>query len=348
MPDEILTTAAPTQDDTERAKRLLAAYRKITDELGKVIVGQTDVIEQLMIGILARGHCLLEGVPGLAKTLMVRCLAQTMDLSFRRIQFTPDLMPADITGTDIIQENADTGRRQLVFLPGPIFSQIILADEINRTPPKTQAAATRSDAGAQRHHRRQDAHPRRALLRPCHTEPDRTGRYLPTRPRPGCRDRFILHVKIDYPDRQQERDIVQRTTSTFAANLAAVLTKDDISSCQEIIRRVPVPDHVLDLVLDLVRMCRPARPPDAPNFVKTLIEWGPGPRASQQLVLASKVRALLHGRYHVAVEDIHALAHPVLRHRILQTFNAEAEGVTVEQIIDRVLETASGKPGKVL
>ena len=325
----------PTADDEARAKALVDAYGKIKEQMAKVIVGQEDVIEQLLIAVLARGHCLLEGVPGLAKTLMVRTLADAMDLTFHRIQFTPDLMPADITGTDIIQQDKETGHRDLIFEKGPIFSQMLLADEINRTPPKTQAALLEA---MQEHHvtiggKTYDLEEPFFVLA-TQNPIEQEGTY----PLPEAqRDRFLFHVTVDYPTREQEREIVARTTSTFSEKLEPVIDGKTIIECQETVRRVPVPDHVLDFVLDLVRM---ARPNDASSisWAPQLIGWGPGPRACQQIVLGAKVRAVLKGRYHVTVDDIEALAHPVLRHRIVPTFNAEAEGITVNHIIDKLLQ----------
>ncbi len=325
----------PTPEDAQNAKLLVSAYQKITNELGKIIVGQTGVIEQLMIAILARGHCLLEGVPGLAKTLMVRSLADAMDLSFRRIQFTPDLMPADITGTDIIQEDPTTGHRQLVFEAGPIFSQMILADEINRTPPKTQAALLE----AMQEHSVTIGGKTYTLEEPffvlaTQNPIEQEGTY----PLPEAqRDRFLFHVLVDYPTRDEEREIVARTTSTFQTTLEPVITGKDIIQCQQTVRKVPVPEHVLDFVLDLVRKARPLGD-DALPFTKTLIEWGPGPRACQNIILAGKVRAILHNRFHVTLDDVVALAGPILRHRIVPTFNAEAEGITVDHIIQRLVQ----------
>ncbi len=322
-------------DDLRRAQLLVEAHRRIVTEIGKIIVGQVEVIDQLMIAVLARGHCLLEGVPGLAKTLMIRCLADAMHLSFRRIQFTPDLMPADITGTDIIQEDKATGHRQLVFEKGPIFAQMVLADEINRTPPKTQAALLEAmqensvTIGGKTFKLEQPF-----FVLATQNPIEQEGTY----PLPEAqRDRFLFHVKVNYPSRDEERQIIARTTSTFRADLAAVLTGPQIMECQDTVRRVPVPDHVVDFVLDLVRRCRP-KEPEAFAFVKELVEWGPGPRACQHLVLAGKVRAILQGRFHVTIDDVDALAHPVLRHRIVPTFNAEAEGITVDEIIGRVLK----------
>ncbi len=323
------------QQDIDRAQALVSAYQKVTSELGKLIVGQEAVIEQLMIAILARGHCLLEGVPGLAKTLMVRGLSQVMDLSFRRIQFTPDLMPADITGTEVIQEDSTTGHRTLAFLQGPIFAQMILADEINRTPPKTQSALLE----AMQEHSVTVGGNTYPLAEPffvlaTQNPIEQEGTY----PLPEAqRDRFLFHVKVVYPLREQEREIVSRTTSAFEAKTDAVITGPEIIACQDLVRKVPVPDHVMDFVLDLVRCTRP-KEQEAVSFVKELIEWGAGPRASQYLILAGKVRAVLQGRFHVTIDDIEALAHPVLRHRIVPTFNAEAEGINVDEIIDRVLK----------
>jgi MoxR-like ATPase len=335
-----------SQGDAARAKMLVETYEKITQQIGKVIVGQDDVIEQLMIAVLARGHCLLEGVPGLAKTLMVRCLSEAMHLSFRRIQFTPDLMPADITGTDIIQEDKTTGHRQLVFEKGPIFAQMLLADEINRTPPKTQAALLE----AMQEHSVTIGGKTMKLEEPffvlaTQNPIEQEGTY----PLPEAqRDRFMFHVRVGYPDREQERQIVNRTTSTFSSKLEAVIDGETIIACQETVRRVPVPDHVIDFVLDLVRRARP-KEAEAQPWVRDLIEWGPGPRACQQLVLGSKVRAVLKGRYHVTVDDVEALAYPVLRHRIVPTFNAEAEGINVDAIIGRLLrETPRGATARVI
>jgi MoxR-like ATPase len=326
---------APSADDEARAKQLVDAYEKIKRQLGKIIVGQEEVIEQLLIAILARGHCLLEGVPGLAKTLMVRTLADAMDLTFHRIQFTPDLMPADITGTDIIQQDKETGHRELIFEKGPIFSQMLLADEINRTPPKTQAALLEA---MQEHnvtvggktYKLEEPFFVLATQNPIEQE----GTY----PLPEAqRDRFLFHVTVDYPSRDQERLIVQRTTSKFEEKLEPVIDGETIIACQETVRRVPVPDHVLDYVLDLVRMSRP-NTKESIHWARELIGWGPGPRACQQIVLASKVRALLKGRYHVTNDDVQALALPVLRHRIVPTFNAEAEGITVNHIVNKLLQ----------
>ncbi|MFN3168062.1 MAG: AAA family ATPase [Phycisphaeraceae bacterium] len=330
----------PSADDLAQAEMLVHAYDRVREELRKVIVGQEEVIEQLMIAVLARGHCLLEGVPGLAKTLMVRSLAEAMHLGFRRIQFTPDLMPADITGTDIIQEDPTTGHRELIFEKGPIFTQMLLADEINRTPPKTQAALLE----AMQEHSVTVGGKTYLLDEPffvlaTQNPIEQEGTY----PLPEAqRDRFLLMVKVDYPDRDQERQIVMQTTGTLGGTIEPILTGEQIEQCQDTVRKVPVPDHVMDMVLDLVRTARPSDP-DAPAWVKEFIEWGPGPRACQHLVLAGKVRALLNKRTHVTADDIEHLAMPVLRHRLAPTFAAEAEGIAVDQLIAKLVAVAKGQ-----
>ncbi len=307
-------------------------HRKLMqEELQKVIVGQNEVIEQLFAAIFTRGHCLLEGVPGLAKTLMVSTLARILDVGFKRVQFTPDLMPSDITGTNVLEED-ESGRRSFRFMEGPIFTNILLADEINRTPPKTQAALLeamgerRVTAGGET----------RDLARPyfvlaTQNPIEQEGTY----PLPEAqRDRFMFHVRVGYPNREQEREILARTTGGKSAKPTPCLGAADIIAFQDLARRVPVPDHVTDLILDLVRRTRPGESPEA---VKGWIEWGAGPRACQTLVVGAKVRALLKGRPHAAREDVIALAHPVLRHRLKPTFHAEADGITVDKIIDTLL-----------
>ena len=322
-------------EDARMARRLTEAYQRVTAEVGKLIVGQEEVIEQLLIAIFARSHCLLEGVPGLAKTYMVKTLSDALQLSFRRVQFTPDLMPADITGTDIISEDPATGRRGLAFLKGPLFAQMILADEINRSPPKTQAALLEamqehSVTVGGRTYKLDQPFFVLATQNPVEQE----GTY----PLPEAqKDRFMFHVRVDYPSRDEEREIIKRTTSAYSADIDPVVTGEEVVAIQKIVRKVPVPDHVTDFVLDLVRRARPTDA-DAPAFTKELIAWGPGPRACQQLVVGGKVRAVLRVRFHVTVEDIEALAYPVLRHRIVPTFNAEAEGIKVDEIIRRVLK----------
>lgn len=332
-------------DDQRLAEQLVEICQRVRQQVAKVVVGQDEVIEQLLIAILARGHCLLEGVPGLAKTLMVRSFAESMNLTFHRIQFTPDLMPADITGTDIIQENKETGHRDLVFDKGPIFTQMLLADEINRTPPKTQAALLE----AMQEHEVTVGGSTYTLAEPffvlaTQNPIEQEGTY----PLPEAqRDRFLFNVIVDYPSRDQESEIIDRTTSTLDPVLEPVVTGDEIIQCQQTIRKVPLPEHVKQFVLELVRSARPADE-SAHGWVRELIEWGPGPRACQQLVLASKARAIMHGRHHVTLDDVTALALPVLRHRIVPTFNAEAEGVGVDDLVRRLLDQVPERTEQLL
>ncbi|TWU60470.1 Holliday junction ATP-dependent DNA helicase RuvB [Rubripirellula tenax] len=334
-----------SEDDLVAAKHLLTACQNIREQVGNVVVGQDEVIEQLLIAILARGHCLLEGVPGLAKTLMVKTLAESMDLKFRRIQFTPDLMPGDITGTEIIQEDPQTGHRQFKFERGPVFTQMLLADEINRTPPKTQAALLEAMqehevTAAGKTYRLDEPFFVLATQNPIEQE----GTY----PLPEAqRDRFLFLVVVDYPTRDEEAEIVERTTSSFNSAARAVVTGEEIIQFQRTVRRVPLPPHVKDWVLDTIRAVRP-RDPQAKDWVKQMIEWGPGPRACQQLVLAAKARALLQGRTHVTIDDVETLAHPVLRHRIVPTFAADADGITVDDLISRLIKEQRKTPAKVL
>ncbi len=331
--------------DSASAAALVSGYNKLKAALGRRIVGQEAVIEQVFIAIAAGGHSLLEGVPGLAKTLLVKSLADAMHLTFRRIQFTPDLMPADITGTEIIQEDAETGRRKLVFQQGPIFSQIILADEINRTPPKTQAALL--EAMQEKHvtvgqitHELPKPFFVLATMNPIEQE----GTY----PLPEAqKDRFLFLIKVDYPTLADEREIIARTTGGETQEIEAVITAEELHAAQQLARKVPVPDHVIDFVLELVRSTRPNEP-GASDYVKSMLSWGAGPRASQMLVLAGKVRALLQGRTHVTTDDIEALAPPALRHRLVPTFHAEAEGITVDQIIAELIKKTKKSETRVL
>ncbi|TWU09866.1 AAA family ATPase [Allorhodopirellula heiligendammensis] len=333
-PRETAPSELPS-DDLASAQQLIASVNEVKDQVSRIVVGQSEVVEQLLIAILARGHCLLEGVPGLAKTLMVRTLASSMSLDFRRIQFTPDLMPGDITGTDIIQEDHETGRREMIFRKGPIFTQMLLADEINRTPPKTQAALLEA---MQEHEVTAGGHTYRlsepffvlATQNPIEQE----GTY----PLPEAqRDRFLFHVVVAYPSRDEEVEIVDRTTSGELPDVKHVISGEDIVRFQALVRRVPLPDHVKHWVIDLVRDARPGET-DAKPWVREWIQWGPGPRASQQLVLASKARALLQGRTHVSMDDVQALALPVLRHRIVPTFAAEADGISVADLVARLVK----------
>jgi MoxR-like ATPase len=341
----VLPPPIESDDDLASAQRLVDSCNAIRQQVARVVVGQETVLEQILIAILSRGHCLLEGVPGLAKTLMVRTLAESMDLTFRRIQFTPDLMPGDITGTDIIQEDPETGRRNFVFERGPVFTQMLLADEINRTPPKTQAALLEAMqehevTAAGKTYRLNEPFFVLATQNPIEQE----GTY----PLPEAqRDRFLFHVVVDYPSRDEESEIVDRTTSTFAAAVEAVVNGEDIVGFQRTVRRVPLPEHVKDWVLDAVRSVRPKDPQCQP-WVRELIQWGPGPRASQQLVLAAKSRALLKGRTHVTIDDVKALAHPVLRHRVVPTFAAEADGISVDDLITRMINERNEGPTKLM
>jgi MoxR-like ATPase len=310
------------------------AHRNIVTQLARVIVGQTAVIDELLISLFSRGHCLLEGVPGLAKTLMISTLSRTLNLSFSRIQFTPDLMPADITGTDVIEENRSTGTRDFRFLEGPLFSNVILADEINRTPPKTQAALLEAmqerqvTVGRVRH---QLADPFFVLATQNPIEQE--GTY----PLPEAQqDRFMFKVFVRYPSFEEELDVARRTTSPLVDSVEPVLTAEEILDLQRLVREVPVSDHVVRYALALVRQTR-VREAGVPDFVADQLSWGAGPRAVQFLVLGAKARALLQGRTHVTCEDIQALAKPVLRHRLVLSFTAESEGVAADDLIERIL-----------
>ena len=359
-------------DDVQAVQELNEAYRLITEQLGRVIVGQHQVIEELLVALFARGHCLLVGVPGLAKTLMIRTLADALTLEFRRIQFTPDLMPSDITGTEVIQEDRQSGVREFRFLKGPIFGNVILADEINRTPPKTQAALLEAmqeyqiTAGGRRH---QLVQPFFVLATQNPIEQE--GTY----PLPEAQlDRFMFNTFVDYPDEAEEFDIVRRTTADITATVTPTLSGEKILALQKIVRRVPVADHVVHYALKLARLTRPhmaavpaaakrndmpaaakrndmpaaakrsgmpaaAKQNDVPQFIREYVSWGAGPRASQYLVLGAKARAVLNGRFYASTDDIRAVAYPVLRHRIMTNFNAEAEGIKPDEIVRRLIET---------
>ena len=316
------------------ASRLHEARQKILDELGKIIVGQESVIDEIMICLFSRGHVMLEGVPGLAKTLMISTLARTLDLSFSRIQFTPDLMPADVTGTEIIEEDRSTGHRDFRFMEGPLFANVILADEINRTPPKTQAALLeamqeRQVTVGRNRHELSDPFFVLATQNPIEQE----GTY----PLPEAQqDRFMFKVYVEYPSFDEEFEVARRTTGTQVGEPAAVLGAEEILRLQQLVRQVPVSDHVVRYALSMVRQTRVGNE-GVPDFVDDLVGWGAGPRAVQFLILGGKARALLQGRFHVQVEDIQALAKPVLRHRMVVNFAAESEGVTSDQVIERII-----------
>jgi MoxR-like ATPase len=327
---------APVPAEAQAVRELAAAYAQMIEQIGKVIVGQKEVIEQLLMALFSRGHCLLVGVPGLAKTLLVSTVSRILHLTFKRIQFTPDLMPSDITGTDILQDDPETGRRRFVFLPGPIFANMLLADEINRTPPKTQAALLEAmqehhvTAGSQTY-----ALPEPFFVLATQNPIEQEGTY----PLPEAQlDRFMFNISVGYPSRAEELDIMRRTTGSQLPELQPLLTGEQIIRLQEVVRQVIVTDHVFHYAADLVRATRP-RDRDVPKFIPELVSWGAGPRASQYLILGGKARAILHGRLHVTTEDIRAVAYPVLRHRLVTTFHADAENVTTDDIIRRLIET---------
>jgi MoxR-like ATPase len=322
-------------EELAAVKKLQLAYEEMRAELGKVIVGQEMVIEELLVALFCRGHALLVGVPGLAKTLLISTLSKTLGLTFSRIQFTPDLMPADITGTEVIEEDKTTGGRQLRFVRGPIFANVILADEINRTPPKTQAALLEAmqehqvTAGGQQHRL-----PQPFFVLATQNPIEQEGTY----PLPEAQlDRFMFNIHVGYPSEEEEFQIVRLTTTNRTIDLKHVLDGEEVLQLQEVVRKVPVADHVIRYALQFTRLTRKTEG-GCPDFVNEYVGWGAGPRASQYLILAGKARALLKGRYHVSTEDIRQVALPVLRHRIVTNFNAEAEGVKSDQIVKRLIE----------
>ncbi|HTK76023.1 MAG TPA: MoxR family ATPase [Gemmataceae bacterium] len=333
--DEATPEVLPLEADLAAVERLTGLCKKLLAESAKIIVGQRDVLEQILITVLARGHALLVGVPGLAKTLMIRTIADAMNLTFSRIQFTPDLMPSDITGTEVLQEDRSTGQRAFRFLHGPLFANVILADEINRTPPKTQAALLeamqeRQVTAAGTRHKLPDPFFVLATQNPIEQE----GTY----PLPEAQlDRFMLNVRVDYPDEDDEYHIVQTTTSGGAATVERVVSANDLLEMQDLVRKVPVAPYVIRYALKFTRATRKEKG-DVPDFVRDYVTWGAGPRASQFLVLAAKARAVLQGRPYVSCEDVRAVAAPVLRHRILTNFNAEADGVRSDDIVRRLIE----------
>ncbi|MGD9723344.1 MAG: AAA family ATPase [Pirellulales bacterium] len=331
-----------TEADLAGLSKLNEAHRRMRAEIAHIVVGQEDVIEQLMISIFARGHCILEGVPGLAKTLMVSTLAQCLALDFTRIQFTPDLMPSDITGTEMLQEDKSTGTRELRYVRGPVFTNVLLADEINRTPPKTQAALLEAmqerqvSAGGHRH-----ALPDPFFVLATQNPIEQEGTY----PLPEAQlDRFLFKVFVGYPTPDEERQIYRVTTGIEHRELTKVLTGAEIPELQALVRRVPVSDHCLDYAMALVRSTRTAET-DKPAYVDKWIAWGAGPRAGQALILAAKARAALDGRTSVTIDDIRAVAHPVLRHRLVTTYGAQAEGQTPDTIITALLRDIPVRPG---
>ena len=328
-----------TGEDLRAVEELAQAKAQILEQIEKRVVGQRDVVEHLLISLFSRGHCLFVGVPGLAKTLLISTLADVLNLSFNRIQFTPDLMPSDITGTDILEEDKATGHRAFRFLQGPLFANIILADEVNRTPPKTQAALLqamqeyRVTAGGR-------TYPLELpfLVFATQNPIEQEGTY----PLPEAQlDRFMFLVDVGYPTAEEEVEIVKSTTGGSQPALEKILSPEKILALQALVRRVPVPDHVVRYAVELVRNSRP-KEPGVPDFVQRHVAWGAGPRASQYLVLAAKARAILNGRFVASVEDVKAVARPVLRHRVLPNFTAESEGTTSVKLIDQLLTVVKG------
>ena len=328
--------------DVAAVEQLAKSYDRIRTELGKVIVGQHRVIEELIISLLCRGHCILEGVPGLAKTLLISTLARATSLSFARIQFTPDLMPSDITGTEVIEEDKATGTRELRFVKGPVFANVILADEINRTPPKTQSALLE----AMQEHRVTAAGFTHKLPQPffvlaTQNPIEQEGTY----PLPEAQqDRFMFKLFVRYPSFDEEYIIAETTTAIYSTDVDEVLSSEEIMRLADIVRRVPVAPHVIRYALRLVRATR-VREPDVPDFITEWLTWGAGPRAVQFLLLGGKARAALDGRTFVSTDDVRAIAHPVLRHRIITNFNAESEGITPDKIVDQLLATTPEAAG---
>jgi len=322
-------------NDVRELERFRESCSQLLGELKQVVVGQERVIEEVLIAMFARGHCLLEGAPGLAKTLLVRTLSQALSLNFRRIQFTPDLMPSDIIGTEILREDKAAGERRFVFVRGPLFANVVLADEINRTPPKTQAALLE----AMQEHRITSSGTEHQLAEPflvlaTQNPIEQEGTY----PLPEAQlDRFMFKVLVDYPAYDEEIEVVRRTTTLRQVEVRKLLTGADIIALQDLVYRIPVPDHVYHFAVTLARKTRRGEK-DAPDYVRNWISWGAGPRASQYLILGAKARSILHGRGYASVEDVKAVAGPVLRHRILLNFNAEAEGMTSDQVIKRLIE----------
>jgi len=325
------------KNDAEIVQDIKTAHKEISREIGKVIIGQQQIIDELLISLFSRGHCLLVGVPGLAKTMLISTLARVLNLKFNRIQFTPDLMPSDITGTEVIEEDQSTGRKTFKFVQGPVFANIVLADEINRTPPKTQSALLQ----AMQEHEISAAGMTYKLDEPffvlaTQNPIEQEGTY----PLPEAQlDRFMFNLWVDYPSEAEEEQIVRSTTSAYKADLQVILDAGQISFLQDLVRKVPVADNVISYAVKLVRKTRPAYA-DAPPFVKDWITWGAGPRASQYLILGAKTRAVLDGRPTPDIADVRAMAKPVLRHRLVTNFNAEAEGVNALHIIERLVQEA--------
>ncbi len=324
------------QDDAALIAELNQSFSTIKKQLSHVIIGQEKVVEEVLIAIFSRGHALLVGVPGLAKTLLVSTIAQVLDLSFKRIQFTPDLMPSDITGSDVLEEDRTTGKRIFRFVKGPIFANMVLADEINRTPPKTQAALLEA---MQEHHvtvgTESSPLPEPFFVLATQNPIEQEGTY----PLPEAQlDRFMFNIVVDYPTADEETAIIRQVSSSKQTSLTKVLDAAAILRLQDVVRRVPAADHVIEYARNLARYSRPKQA-EAPSFIKEMVAWGAGPRAGINLVVAAKTRAILHGRLHATTADITAVAMPVLRHRIITTFNAEAAGVTSDEIVKNLIQT---------
>ena len=331
-------------EDKAAVEKLHASYGRMKDELAQVIVGQHEVVEQVLMAMFCRGHALLVGVPGLAKTLLISTVSQALDLQYKRIQFTPDLIPADITGTDVLEVNPETGHRGFRFVNGPLFASMVLADEINRTPPKTQAALLEA---------MQEGHvtvgdrtldlPDPFFVLATQNPIEQEGTY----PLPEAQlDRFLFNIVVDYPNAEEEREIIRRVTSPNSATVSPLMTGPEIIQLQNIVKRVPVGDHVIDFAARLARATRPGSS-EAPDFVKEMVGWGAGPRAGISLISAAKAHAVLRGRVHATTVDVAAVALPVLRHRVLTTFNAEAAGVKSDDIIKRLIEELGGKDADI-
>jgi len=322
-------------NDVELVKYLSSKYSELKTEIAKVIVGHSAIIEQVFIAILSRGHCLLIGVPGLAKTLLVKTLADVMELKFNRIQFTPDLMPSDIVGTEIIEEDLSTGSKSFKFVHGPVFANMLLADEINRTPPKTQSALLE----AMQEHRVTAAGTTYTLDEPFFVLSTQNPiEHEGTYPLPEAQlDRFMFNIWLDYPSLSEEADIIKYTTSMYTPQTNIILKKEEIIMLQDLVRRVPVSDNVIEYTVNLVNKTRPVIQ-SSPQYIKDWISWGAGPRASQYLILASKTQAILSGRFTPEIDDIRMAAKPVLRHRLITNFNAEADGIKTTDIIDKLVK----------
>jgi MoxR-like ATPase len=338
-------TDSPLSGESQKSiGKLQRAYEEIRQQMSQVIVGQDEVLEQLLIALFSRGHCILEGVPGLAKTLMISTLSRCLSMSFSRIQFTPDLMPADITGTEVLEENRSTGKREFRFLEGPLFYNVVLADEINRTPPKTQAALLE----AMQERQVTVGRVRHPLSNPffvlaTQNPIEQEGTYsLPE----AQQDRFMFKIFVKYPNFREEFQIAKQTTTLQSDSIHPVLGVEEILELQNIVRQVPASDHVIEYALALVRQTRVTEP-GAPEFVKEWLSWGAGPRAVQFLLLGGKARALLKGRSYLSTEDIAALAAPVLRHRIVTNFSAESEGITTDHVVDRLIKETPSKEGEL-